>query len=354
MHVLLHVLTTLAILAQSRYAPASVGLRNARPLAAARPATAFRSLKESMRAGPTANLRQTPLPRQNSLAVTTSSSLNMEENRPEEQRKLARVKQMLRKAGLGSLALAGGSALGVGAAIAASKTAVVEAAKPGLEEVMMTQVIPSIGTALSNALYFSFLPGIQAAISAGAIGSLNPIPIVMQLISTISWANYGMAIKNPFITLSNVPAVVLSMWAVASLLPLIKDQAQRKTFTNLLTAGTAGVIGLWSALVFAVNPANHAFVLGASATALCIVLFASPLTAMKEVISKKDASSIYAPFAVVQAINCAMWLAYGLKLNDVWVFGPNATGLGLAMIQLALLLIFRKKPAAGQSGQLAA
>jgi len=220
---------------------------------------------------------------------------------------------------------------------------------------MLTKIIPSFGTFLSNALYVAFLPGIRDAVAAGSLGSLNPIPVVMQLISTISWSNYGLAIKNPYIALSNVPAVVLSMWAVASVLPLIKDSKQLKTVKNLLVGGTAAVIGLWTTLVFAVNPAKMGFALGAAATALCIILFASPLTALSEVISQKDSSSIYAPFAIVQTANCLMWFLYGLKIWDYWVFGPNATGLVLALIQLALLAIFPSKSAANNDlkGELA-
>jgi len=135
------------------------------------------------------------------------------------------------------------------------------------------------------------------------------------------------------------------MWAVASLTPLIKDQKQLVNFKNLLTFGSGALVALWSALTFVVDPTKASFVLGAWATALCVVLFASPLTAMGEVVKKRDSSSIYAPFAIVQAINCLMWFVYGLKIQDQWVFGPNAAGLGLAAIQLFLLLIFPKKAA---------
>jgi len=77
-------------------------------------------------------------------------------------------------------------------------------AAPTFEELMLTKYIPTFGTFLSNALYFTFLPGVIAALKEKNIGSLNPIPVGMQLISTISWAQYGMAIKNPFIAASNV------------------------------------------------------------------------------------------------------------------------------------------------------
>ncbi len=36
--------------------------------------------------------------------------------------------------------------------------------------------------------------------------------------------------------------------------------------------------------------------------------------------------------------------SYGLGIGDVWVWGPNATGLALGLVQLALKLIFRSTP----------
>ena len=35
-----------------------------------------------------------------------------------------------------------------------------------------------------------------------------------------------------------------------------------------------------------------------------------------------------------------MWTVYGLAIGDVWVYGPNGTGLGLGLIQLASIPIF--------------
>eukprot|EP00954_Amorphochlora_amoebiformis_P024903 1369559-Amorphochlora_amoeboformis.AAC.1 len=227
---------------------------------------------------------------------------------PVKPKRKPRMRGALPKIGGGLLLLAGSA----GGAHAASK-AVEIVVKPTMEEVVLTKVIPSIGTVLSNALYFSFAPGVAAALKAGSLGALNPIPVATQLYSTIAWSIYGLAIKNPFVTASNVPAIILSMWAVASLTPLINDKSQLKSFQNLLVAGSAAVSGLWALLIFFVDPTKHAFVAGLFATAICIILFASPLTAMKSVIEKKDASSIYAPFAIVQTVNCLMWFLYGLK-----------------------------------------
>ena len=91
----------------------------------------------------------------------------------------------------------------------------------------------------------------------------------------------------------------------------------------------------------ALHPRARIAWLGNYATALCVILFASPLSTVGRVLKERSAASIYAPSAVCQAVNGALWTAYGLfGIGDVYVWGPNATGLGLALLMLALKLVF--------------
>ena len=44
--------------------------------------------------------------------------------------------------------------------------------------------------------------------------------------------------------------------------------------------------------------------------------------------------------------NCGLWSIYGLGIGDVWVYGPNLTGLLLGLLQLALKLSYPSASAA--------
>ena len=35
-----------------------------------------------------------------------------------------------------------------------------------------------------------------------------------------------------------------------------------------------------------------------------------------------------------------MWTVYGLSIGDVWVYGPNGTGLALGLAQLVLKVLY--------------
>ena len=39
-----------------------------------------------------------------------------------------------------------------------------------------------------------------------------------------------------------------------------------------------------------------------------------------------------------------MWTVYGLAIGDVWVYGPNGTGLCLGLAQLALKILYVSVP----------
>ena len=46
---------------------------------------------------------------------------------------------------------------------------------------------PVLGVILSNALYFSSMPVIIQASRRGTLGSLNPLPLALMAVSTVSW-----------------------------------------------------------------------------------------------------------------------------------------------------------------------
>ena len=83
--------------------------------------------------------------------------------------------------------------------------------------------------------------------------------------------------------------------------------------------------------------------LGLFASALFIVLSGSPLSTIKTVLATRNSGSILAPLTFAQVTNTALWSAYGLAIKDVFVYGPNLTGLGFGIIQLILKIMFPSK-----------
>ena len=208
---------------------------------------------------------------------------------------------------------------------------------------MASLFFPVLGVILSNALYFSSTPAIVQASRRGTLGSLNPLPLSLMVVSTVSWMCYALAVPNGFIVASNLPGAVAAFAFVAIVLPLIptENTATRRSVTLVLAGGAAGLLTLWTYLVFAkVAHDRLVFLLGAFASGICILLFASPLSTVREVVATSNAASIYGPLTATQCTNCAMWTVYGIGIGDIWVYGPNGAGLTLGLAQLLLKLLY--------------
>ena len=78
---------------------------------------------------------------------------------------------------------------------------------------------------------------------------------------------------NGFIVASNLPGAVAAFAFVAIALPLIptEDAAARRSVTLVLAGGAAGLLTLWTYLVFAkVDHDRLVFLLGAFASGICL------------------------------------------------------------------------------------
>ena len=162
--------------------------------------------------------------------------------------------------------------------------------------------------------------------------------------STTAWMCYALAVPNGFIAASNLPGVVVAVYFITTTLPLMpRDDAHTNgsLVQFVLVGGTIATLLVWTLLIFSGAPHERiVFVLGAYGSAICVLLFASPLSTVCEVIATANAASIYAPLTATQCTNCAMWTIYGLAIGDRWVWGPNGTGLLLGLVQLTLKLVY--------------
>lgn len=88
---------------------------------------------------------------------------------------------------------------------------------------------------------------------------------------------------------------------------------------------------------------NHtaAPIIGNMGVAFCILMFASPLVAMKTVIQQKSAASIPLPMTLASIACCFSWAVTGLKkFHDPVVYVPNLIGLLFGLMQLTLKLVY--------------
>lgn len=205
------------------------------------------------------------------------------------------------------------------------------------------RVCPALGFLLSNALYAAPLPATLRRVKAGSLGELNPLPSALMVIGTTSWLGYALSAGNPWIAATNVPGALLAIGTFVALLPLMRPGRQLQQVQATVVGGSLCTISLWTYLIFSgASAATRSGALGTYASAICVLLFASPLSTISRVIRTGNAASILAPLTAAQCLNCLLWTTYGVfAARDVFVWGPNGTGLILGLAQLALKVCFR-------------
>lgn len=205
---------------------------------------------------------------------------------------------------------------------------------------LITSIIPRLGIITSSLLYFSPMSAVRAASKANMLGELNPTPLALMSVASLCWLVYGLSIRNPFVTLSNLPGYIASIWYVVSVLPLL-EKSPLESMQYTVVCLSALTVSLWTYLSLSSKPlVKVQSTLGIYASGLFVILSGSPLSTIKTVLSTRNAGSILLSLTIAQVTNTALWSVYGLAIKDKFVFGPNMVGLGFGLIQLLLKCAF--------------
>lgn len=207
---------------------------------------------------------------------------------------------------------------------------------------------PLTGVFTSNALFMSPFTAVLARVRARSLGELNPLPVAMTVLSSWAWLQYGLSVPDPYIVAGNLPALTAAVYGLLVMLPLMNGAAHAPALNMVVAVFVGGcfcTFCLWAYLILGGGSSSErSSSLGSYATIIFIALAASPLSSIRTVIVTRDASSIYAPMTAAQCVNCLLWTVYGLAAaHDIFVWGPNLTGLTLGLVQLALKLCFPQK-----------
>lgn len=81
---------------------------------------------------------------------------------------------------------------------------------------IVTTLVPRIGILTSTLLYFSPFTAVRKASSSDSLNDLNPVPLAIMAVSSLCWLVYGLSVRDPYVTLSNVPGCIASIWYVVA------------------------------------------------------------------------------------------------------------------------------------------
>lgn len=173
------------------------------------------------------------------------------------------------------------------------------------------------------------------------LGGLPLLPYSSMVANCFVWVVYGVLIKERKVWTTN---------AFGGGLGLLYCNEYRKLYPKASSEGIISrhlyavvVIALLTTLLALALPDRMAkTAVGAEGVALCLLLFASPLATLKQVIEQKSSKSIPLPFTLACLVNCFLWTIVGwFELHDFMIYTPNLFGLLFALAQASLKLLYR-------------
>lgn len=186
-----------------------------------------------------------------------------------------------------------------------------------------------------------------------SVGKLPLLPYSSMIVNGFVWTVYGILQQLPSLWSSNSLGMILGMYYFIQFkrygppgmnnLPGTISQHQF-TIISILLANTFILTNF--------SKETAARVIGKEGILVFFILFASPLAAIKTVISTKSTATIPLHFTIASAINCSLWSVVGLfNMKDANVYIPSTLGLCCALVQLFLKGVYDdKKGVAGGKG----
>ena len=175
-----------------------------------------------------------------------------------------------------------------------------------------------------------------------SVGSFPLLPYSTMIINASLWFIYGLLKKDISIWSGNGICLILG---VTYFLVYIRFSPPASSILpGTVQQHIYAVLGIVLAAVFVTilpilnDPAQ---LIGSIGCIIVVILFASPLVVLRQVIQSKDARSIPLPFTVACTINCFLWAVYGFwGVGDFYIYFPNMLGLMLSVAQLILKLYY--------------
>ncbi|POM58029.1 Elicitor-like transglutaminase [Phytophthora palmivora] len=170
----------------------------------------------------------------------------------------------------------------------------------------------------------------------------SALPVLSMVGNCVAWGLYGLLIGDYFpLVATNIVGLTLSLFY---LIVYYYHEANKCSLRLEILATTLVLVGLvlypFVASSEGVEEESIQNIVGFVTVGISAVMFGSPLVLVKRVIQERNTELLPLTMIVTGAVNCILWLAYGLLLNDAFVIVPNAANLLLGVVQLGLFCVY--------------
>ena len=174
-----------------------------------------------------------------------------------------------------------------------------------------------------------------------SLGVMNPLPSVTFLMTNIIWVIYSSLIKDIFVLITNSLLLTINFQITLRAYKLSSEPLRNQM--EIILHSFSWTIILF-AYIFAYDPYESTlFAFGIIAMLMNITIFIAPLIVIREVVSTKDSTKIYAPFAIAALLSCTFWSIYAVVIGNSNILVPNLIGGILSALQMVLTRVYPAK-----------
>ncbi|KAF4315056.1 hypothetical protein BBO99_00009645 [Phytophthora kernoviae] len=189
----------------------------------------------------------------------------------------------------------------------------------------------------------ALLPAIRVVQLEKSTASMpSVLPVLSMVANCVAWGLYGLLIEDYFpLVATNIVGISFSLFY---LVVYYRHEPNKSSLRlQVLTTALLLLLLVWYPFLaeyMGEEEEDAHNLVGFVTVAISSVMFGSPLVLVKRVIQERNTELLPLAMIVAGAVNCVLWLAYGLLRDDAFVIVPNAANLLLGVVQLGLFCIF--------------
>ncbi|KAK9716696.1 hypothetical protein RND81_06G251300 [Saponaria officinalis] len=202
-----------------------------------------------------------------------------------------------------------------------------------------------IGNVTALFLFLSPVPTFIGICKKKTVGQYSAIPYLATFVNCMLWVVYGLPFVHPnSMLVITINGAGFFIEVIYLLLFIIYSNKNSRIKVALIAIAEMIVVGIMTAVVLSVTRTTkqRSSIVGMIAIVCNIMMYASPLSVMKLVMTTKSVE--YMPFFLSFAsfANGIAWTIYALHPFDPYIAAPNGLGTLFAVAQLILYATYYK------------
>lgn len=210
---------------------------------------------------------------------------------------------------------------------------------------------------LSIVVFGAPIPTLKQVAKDRSVGNLPLLPYTSMVVSAFLWMTYGWLVQQPTIYMSNLVGMVMGLYYAiqfSKYAPTSSATLPGSVRHHIMVVAFIVATTLFFCTLLSSSRETSVIWIGRVAVVFCLILFASPLAALRTVLRTQSATCIPWPFTIASTVNCWAWVVVGVwDMQDPNVYITNGIALMFGLVQIGLKLVFKdgpEKKAEGSAG----